>query len=70
MALEVFGWNHDQYCNNEKFHVPYLLLRVRNGGFDFAHDNGKIKVYCKCKICGDDSMGYNHNLRCYGEIRH
>ena len=24
IAMDIFGWNHQQYCTNENFHVPYL----------------------------------------------
>ena len=66
LMLDIFGWNHREFCLNNKFHVPYLHLNETRSQYDHMHDNAKPKTYCVCSICGETEIGFNHNYYCSG----
>lgn len=64
IAVDIFGWNHSNYCSTGKFHVPYLHQNANSQRYDFSHDNGYPRKYCKCIFCGENEIGYNHEYKC------
>ena len=40
IALEIFGWEHRDYCQTENSYIRYLKNK-EDGGYDLMHNNDK-----------------------------
>ena len=61
VARLYFGWNHEDWCHSEGFHIPYLPTKRDGKGYDFCHDRTISRKFCFCKVCGQ-KMAWRHDL--------
>ena len=66
IAKSLFGWTHQDWCSNDKFHSPYLPGCQDSKRYDLLHNRGGLnKVYCVCRHCGE-GMEWLHERFCRG----
>ena len=48
LCLEIFGWRHQDFCENTSFHTVYLHKNSGYdpiGAYDYGHNNDRSRIY-------------------------